>query len=253
MSSDRTQVFFETVTQLCGNRFELVADLPASRTYKSNLIDVTFTIELTEARIHSRLLKSHHSTNDIWQCILDASFAHQEVASSQDILYWSHEKLLSSDHLLMHPDQITQVEISSQMFSIDNASRLSSAISDALDFTELLAFSTFENLRREEGNLIIAVEKRYERSQLLRKLAIQYHGHNCVVCGFSFEIFYGDVGKGFIHIHHIERLADKGRRLINPKVDLIPVCPNCHAMLHSKIPPLMPTELQLLLRSNIND
>jgi hypothetical protein len=253
MSSDRTQVFLETVTQLCGDRFEHVSDLPASMTYKSILTGVTFTIELTEARIHSRLFKSQHPSNDIWQDILDASFAQQEIASPQDILYWSNEKLVRSDQLIMHSDQITQIEISSQIFSIENVNHLSNAISDALDFTELLAYSTFENVRREEGNLLIASGKRYERSKLLRKLAIQHHGHNCVICGFSFESFYGDVGKGFIHIHHIERLADKGRRSINPKVDLVPVCPNCHAMLHTKIPPLMPTELQLELRGHIND
>jgi 5-methylcytosine-specific restriction protein A len=31
---------------------------------------------------------------------------------------------------------------------------------------------------------------------------------------------------------------------INPEKDLIPVCPNCHAMLHRKSPPFLPDEIK---------
>lgn len=50
----------------------------------------------------------------------------------------------------------------------------------------------------------------------------------------DFEKKYGELGKGFIHIHHIVPISTKKGEIhkINPENSLIPVCPNCHAMLH---------------------
>ena len=47
---------------------------------------------------------------------------------------------------------------------------------------------------------------------------------------------YGEVGKGFIHVHHIKPISEIDKEyVVDYKKDLIPVCPNCHAMLHRKI------------------
>lgn len=62
---------------------------------------------------------------------------------------------------------------------------------------------------------------------------------------------YGNIGKGFIHVHHLVPLsAIKQDYQLNPNTDLIPVCPNCHAMLHRTHPPLTPQALQRLLQEN---
>src|SRR5690606_34557499 len=46
---------------------------------------------------------------------------------------------------------------------------------------------------------------------------------------------YGELGKDFIHVHHIVPLAEIGETYeVDPITDLIPVCPNCHAMIHRK-------------------
>lgn len=84
----------------------------------------------------------------------------------------------------------------------------------------------------EEGNSEQVSTNRYERSIEARKKAIKYHGLKCVVCGMDFEETYGELGRGFIHIHHIIPISSKGRTKIDYKKDLVPVCPNCHAMLH---------------------
>lgn len=77
---------------------------------------------------------------------------------------------------------------------------------------------------------------KYERSAEARQKAIEYHckdGVKCCICGFDFEKVYRELGKGFIHIHHITPISEIGKSYeINYKTDLIPVCPNCHAMLH---------------------
>ena len=56
---------------------------------------------------------------------------------------------------------------------------------------------------------------------------------NCYVCNFNFKEFYGEIGKDFIHVHHLKPLSEIGEKYkLDPIQDLRPVCPNCHAMLH---------------------
>ncbi len=64
---------------------------------------------------------------------------------------------------------------------------------------------------------------------------IEHHGAFCHVCSMDFLKVYGELGKGFIHIHHLApQNIQKNNYKVNYKTDLIPVCPNCHAMLHRK-------------------
>jgi 5-methylcytosine-specific restriction protein A len=73
----------------------------------------------------------------------------------------------------------------------------------------------------------------YERNSQARKICIQKFGTSCFVCKFDFEKEYGEVGKGFIHVHHLTPIAEIGESYeIDPMTDLRPVCPNCHSMLH---------------------
>jgi 5-methylcytosine-specific restriction protein A len=88
----------------------------------------------------------------------------------------------------------------------------------------------------------------YERNSTARRLCINHYGTKCKVCDFSFASVYGSVGEGFIHVHHLEQLADIRRDYqVDPVNDLIPVCPNCHAMLHSCRPAMTIAELQSLM------
>lgn len=84
-----------------------------------------------------------------------------------------------------------------------------------------------------EGAKSRIVVNRYERSREARRKCIDANGCKCVVCGFDFSKVYGAMGEGFIHVHHIKPIAEIGTSyVINPATDLVPVCPNCHAMLH---------------------
>ncbi|MFI3171785.1 MAG: HNH endonuclease [Eubacteriales bacterium] len=75
----------------------------------------------------------------------------------------------------------------------------------------------------------------YERSSKARTLCIQKHGYQCAICGFDFGKFYGTQFEGKIHIHHKVPLHEIGQEYdIDSAHDLIPVCPNCHMILHAK-------------------
>ena len=85
----------------------------------------------------------------------------------------------------------------------------------------------------------------YERNAEARQKCIELNGTTCKVCDFNFEYSYGPVGKGYIHVHHRVPLSQVGQDYeVDPSSDLVPVCPNCHAMLHSESPPLDIKELR---------
>ncbi len=79
----------------------------------------------------------------------------------------------------------------------------------------------------------------FERNSKARVACIAHHGVTCVACGFSFREVYGALGDGFIHVHHIIPIGSVGTEYeVDPVMDLVPVCPNCHAMIHRTEPPL---------------
>jgi 5-methylcytosine-specific restriction protein A len=101
-----------------------------------------------------------------------------------------------------------------------------------------------------EGTAHTVAVNRYERSTKARRACIRHYGLSCVVCGFNFEQAYGDIGIGFIHVHHLIPLADIGEQYtLDPIQDLRPVCANCHAMLHQRTPPFAIEELRSLLEN----
>jgi 5-methylcytosine-specific restriction protein A len=84
------------------------------------------------------------------------------------------------------------------------------------------------------GNAVIHLAvNRYERDPEARRACIAQRGTKCAVCGFSFEVAYGEIGADFIHVHHTvpESLLGSNYEL-DPFTDLIPLCANCHAMAH---------------------
>jgi 5-methylcytosine-specific restriction protein A len=102
-----------------------------------------------------------------------------------------------------------------------------------------------------EGKASELLLTEYERSNAAREACVQLHGFACAACGFDFESVYGEIGTGFIHIHHARPIAGRGGAYqIDPVNDLIPLCPNCHAMAHRREPPVSVAELRMLLANN---
>ncbi len=84
-----------------------------------------------------------------------------------------------------------------------------------------------------EGAKKQVIVNSYERDRDARNKAIEIHGLNCSVCDMNFEDTYGEIGVGFIHVHHWKPLHEINEEYrVDPEKDLITVCPNCHAMLH---------------------
>lgn len=86
-----------------------------------------------------------------------------------------------------------------------------------------------------EGKQNQYVITHHERNTDARLKCLEKYGYSCNICNFNFEDVYGDIGKNYIHVHHIEPISqNSGEYEVDPIKDLIPVCPNCHVMLHTK-------------------
>lgn len=103
-----------------------------------------------------------------------------------------------------------------------------------------------------EGSVTTVKVNKYERNSEARRKCIEIHGCQCKICEFDFEKTYGEAGKGLIHVHHVVPISSiKEEYQIDYEKDLIPVCPNCHAMIHRKIPPYTCGQIKGLLLNKV--
>lgn len=92
-----------------------------------------------------------------------------------------------------------------------------------------------------EGRILYRAHRTRERNaSLLKKAKAVWirsdDGLRCRVCGFDFQVAYGDLGSGYVECHHdvpVSELRPGSRTRIS---DLTPVCANCHRMLHRRRP-----------------
>lgn len=100
---------------------------------------------------------------------------------------------------------------------------------DEYDYTENSFF---------EGKTIHIFVNKYERDKRARDKCLDFYGYKCAICGFDFKKVYGKIGENFIHVHHkipleqSKEIYGNQEYKVDPKNDLIPICPNCHAMIH---------------------
>ena len=100
----------------------------------------------------------------------------------------------------------------------------------------------------EEGATKNVTVNAYERNPAARAQCLDAHGVACVVCGFNFGKRYGFIAEGYIHVHHLRPLSEiKASYVVDPKEDLRPVCPNCHAVIHRRKPPFTLEKVRAML------
>lgn len=117
----------------------------------------------------------------------------------------------------------------------------------------------YSNLIIEEGFTKFSQVKTKARSRKLVAIAKEHYSNNgeiyCSACNFNFEKFYGEIGKGYIEIHHLEPIfarEDVFEQSINEAIsNVTPVCANCHRIIHRKKDLLLSIpSLQELIRMN---
>lgn len=106
---------------------------------------------------------------------------------------------------------------------------------------------------KEEGKKVTHACAKYERSRFNRRICLNHYGYRCAVCGLVLGEKYGEAGRNVIHVHHLTPVSlMNGPKVLNPIKDLVPLCPNCHNVAHTKLPPYTPEELRNFLNLNQN-
>lgn len=80
------------------------------------------------------------------------------------------------------------------------------------------------------------------RNRAVVRRAKELHGYVCGVCRRDFVKELGEVGKRCVDAHHLTPFSqlDERPRQLDPRRDFAIVCANCHRLLHSETPPLLP-------------
>lgn len=79
---------------------------------------------------------------------------------------------------------------------------------------------------------------------------IEYYGAICDLCGFDYGYTYGEAFENQIEVHNIHS-QDKVEVMENtdPIKDLIPVCHNCHGVIHSQNPPISVEKMREMIKA----
>lgn len=98
-----------------------------------------------------------------------------------------------------------------------------------------------------EGTVREVQFRTLERSPAARQRCLDIHGFDCWVCKVNIRARYG-LEKELIHVHHeIPLGANPGPRETDPEGELKPLCPNCHAVVHSRKQPYSLEEVRQML------
>lgn len=102
----------------------------------------------------------------------------------------------------------------------------------------------------EEGSKMKVAVNKYERNKKARDKCVKHWKAICAVCKMEFKQRYGKIGNGFINVHHLNPVSKMGGAyIVDPIKDLIPVCPNCHSMIHKRKPPFTVDEMSKMLHN----
>ena len=186
--------------------------------------------------------------------------------SSQDKYFNVIEKIFEKKHGVIPTDMsLSKLKellerVKKEQYDIKGNRMYSVALNHYVKYKENCIELSQDSNDTEENELVSGVEGKpklryvatYERDPKLREEAIRIHGCICKVCGFDFSEAYGELGKGYIQIHHKIPISElEAPKEVIPKTDLVPLCSNCHSMIHRrKTNTLKVGELKELMESN---
>jgi hypothetical protein len=138
---------------------------------------------------------------------------------------------------LLGAEQLTVKKLSSE-----HVQQLEATIVQANDF----------NRQQEaiEGEVYKAEAIFRSRNRALIQAKKANSDYRCEVCAFSFEQTYGAIGREYIIAHHLKPIASGVAKTTLDDIALL--CANCHAMAHTKNPPIPIEELRTFVGRHTN-
>lgn len=131
---------------------------------------------------------------------------------------------------------------------------------DDYEYNSTLPYEIVEDVLDSNKDMVEGQKKKvqsfiYERNPKARQACINHFGAICQICGCDMGKIYGKQFLGKIHVHHKVPLNEIAQTYkVDPIKDLIPVCPNCHMILHCKKDGYYtPEQVKLMLKENRAD
>lgn len=141
----------------------------------------------------------------------------------------------------------------------EDIEKLNDYFANKMDSSERLIAYEFgfehTNTAFREGKNKLVTHLRKERNRQLVKQAKELwikktRGNvKCSICKFSFNDTYPEVSKDYIEAHHLKPISELEEDTIISIGELVPVCANCHRMLHHVKPWLTIDELKEIINS----
>ena len=98
----------------------------------------------------------------------------------------------------------------------------------------------------DPGARIQLPANRHEHDAGARRICLAFHGPVCAACALDPEERYGPGAQAVLQVHHLVPPAGLGPGyVLDPVADLVPLCPTCHAVAHTRVPvPNTPAEIR---------
>lgn len=114
----------------------------------------------------------------------------------------------------------------------------------AKEIARSLAHLKEEQVAHQSENV---VSSDYESA---KEKCIEYYGAICDICGFDYGYTYGEAFENQIEVHNIHShdLTEVSENTDSIK-DLIPVCHNCHGVIHSQNPPISVEKMRQMIKA----
>lgn len=133
---------------------------------------------------------------------------------------------------------LTQVELHEKVKSIINEEGIDTG-----------PCSECEDQRLWEGKRIQVFVNKYERKRFARLACLNHYGKQCQGCLSKLSDIYGPDADEIVDVHHVKPISEIGDAYrVDPVIDLVPLCPNCHRFVHTRNPPWSVAELKERLK-----
>ena len=109
---------------------------------------------------------------------------------------------------------------------------------------ESLERDEIKKIEAEEGKIYKSEATFRSRNRTLIEAKKINSDYCCEVCGMNFKEIYGKIGEGYVVAHHKNPIGNTEKSAKTTLDDIALVCANCHAMLHTKNPPISLDELR---------
>ena len=110
-----------------------------------------------------------------------------------------------------------------------------------------------EEKQRLEGRMTEAKLLRRQRNRQARQQCLEASGYKCYICGFDFEKTYGEIGKGFLEVHHKRPISTYDEEHEIPQSELVALCSNCHSIVHRRKEAMDVDELKNIVQNKQNN